>query len=71
MEETGNIGHHTAFIWMGRVAEIFNFEELRDVEVFSSNLESEASVAMSVALGYVSRREAMKERKSHTLSSFS
>jgi len=62
VEENGNVGHHTAFVWMGRVAEIFNFEELRDVEAFSSDLESEASVAMSVALGYVSKRDGIKEK---------
>ena len=62
MEETGNVGHHTAFVWMGRVAEIFNFEELRDVEVFSSDLEGEASVAMSVALG-ICEQERRNERE--------
>ena len=50
MEETGNVGHDAAFVWMGRVAEIFDFEELGDVEVFGGDLEGEASVAMSVAL---------------------
>jgi len=35
---------------VGRVAEIFDFEELGDVEVFGGDLKGEASVAMSVAL---------------------
>ena len=50
VEETGDVGHDAAFVWVGRVAEIFDFEELGDVEVFGGDLEGEASVAMSVAL---------------------
>jgi hypothetical protein len=50
VEETGDVGHDAAFVWVGRVAEIFDFEELRDVKVFCGDLKGEAGVAMPVAL---------------------
>ena len=63
MEETCNVGHDTVFIWVGRVAEIFNFEELRDMGVFRGDLEGEASNAMSVALSICGHEKTKKKRK--------
>ena len=53
MEEAGDAGHDAALVWVGVVAEIFNFKELSDMEVFAGNLEGEPSAAVSVALDKV------------------
>jgi len=50
VEEAGNVGHDAALVWVEGVAEIFDFEELRDVEVFGSDLEGKTSVTVSIAL---------------------
>ena len=50
MEEAGDVGHDAAFVWVEGVAEIFDFEELGDVEVFGGDLKGETSVAVSVGL---------------------
>ena len=50
VEEAGDVGHHTFFIWPLRVAQILDFQQLWDVQVVSSNFESQSRIAMSIAL---------------------